>query len=128
MRILGATTDLHAADAQYYELCYKKFTNIHNVKAAVSSNTAMTEDPSVAEVITTMLPKPNHIWASVELHKLCMDITIERDSYPDNMIGRRQLISKLTGHFGDSLVELHINGCASLLCFKKHLPENLHIV
>ena len=60
MRILGATTDLHAADAQYHELCYKKFANIRNVKAAVSnsSNTAMTEDPSVAEVITTMKLSP----------------------------------------------------------------------
>ncbi|MES9884496.1 MAG: hypothetical protein ABW185_26930, partial [Sedimenticola sp.] len=37
-------------------------------------------------------------------------------------------MSKLQNHFGETLVKLDISGCASLFCFKAHLPENLRLV
>ena len=38
-----------------------------------------------------------------------------------------QLISKLQYHFDDNLIKLDISGCASLLCFKNHLPEYIKL-
>ena len=38
-----------------------------------------------------------------------------------------QLISNVLCHFGDDLVKLDISGCASLLCFKDHLPSCIRI-
>ena len=46
----------------------------------------------------------------------------------DDMVIHREQLSELINHFGSLLVEMHIDGFASLLCFHEHLPENLRVV
>ena len=45
-----------------------------------------------------------------------------------NRNDRALLIRRLEKHLGDSLIVLRVNGCASIICFRKHLPETLKLV
>lgn len=41
---------------------------------------------------------------------------------------RAELIRKLEKLFGESLSVLRVNGCASIICFRKHLPQIFKLV
>ena len=125
IRVLGAPSDLHAADGQYHKDCYLLFMPKRNVQSACSKMVDQTEDmdASFQDLIEVMNTDPFHIWTSVELHEKYMNISKESDN-----VTRRQLLSKLQYHFGNSLVKFTISGCASLLCFRDHLPEYLRLV
>ncbi len=43
-------------------------------------------------------------------------------------MSRQQFISKVHEYFGEDIVQMHINGCASLICFREQLPDYLHLV
>ncbi len=43
-------------------------------------------------------------------------------------ITRRQLISNVHEYFGEDIVQMHMNECASLICFREQLPDYLHLV
>ncbi len=43
-------------------------------------------------------------------------------------MSRQQFISKVQEYFGEDIIQMHINGCASLICFREHLPDYLHLV
>ncbi|KAG0714917.1 hypothetical protein GWK47_013182 [Chionoecetes opilio] len=52
VRVNGVLSDLHAADTQYHEDCYKTFTNHSNVRAAAGLEATQTpEDTSLNDVI-----------------------------------------------------------------------------
>ncbi len=115
-RVLGAIGDLPAADAQYHKDCHRDFFRpVHNV----SPECDKFDDISV--VVDSMTSDPTRVWVSVDLYALYTDYAA-----PETCLSRRTLIDKLTDFFGESLLELHIEGCASLLCFKKHLPYKIH--
>ncbi len=65
---------------------------------------------------------PSHIWTSVELHNRYNELSMGNDA-----LSRREISTKLQNHFGNRLVKLDICGCASLFCFKDHLPGNLRL-
>ncbi len=121
VRVLGARADLPAADAQYHRDCYLQFMPQRNVKATQSKLSSEVEDidEHLIMLTETMNNDPGHIWTSVELH----------ETYNDKEnVSRRELISKLQKHFEDRLIKFDIAGCASLFCFKEHLPANLRLV
>ncbi len=37
-------------------------------------------------------------------------------------------MSKVQEYFGEDIVQMHINGFASLMCSREHLPDYLHLV
>ena len=120
IRVLGAPSDLHAADAQYHKDCYYKFMPARNVQAAkVRHESDYSEN--FKNLIDCMNNEPNHVWTTVELHQRYKDLGEET-------LTRKQLVSKIQDHFGESLVKLDISGCASLLCFKDHLPGYLPLI
>ncbi len=43
-------------------------------------------------------------------------------------MSRQQLISKVHEYFGEDIVQMHMNGCASLIYFREHLLDYLHLV
>ncbi len=121
VRVLGARADLPAADAQYHRDCYLQFMPQRNVKATQSKLSSEVEDidEHLIMLTETMNNDPGHIWTSVELH----------ETYNDKEnVSRRELISKLQKHFEDRLIKFDIAGCASLFCFKEHLPANFRLV
>ena len=115
---LEGVIDLHAADAQYNVSCYKDFTAPRNVKyAAKKKQTDLSEcttDDSFDSLIIKMTEDPSHMWTSIELHELYRNENGEQS--------RKSILEKLKLHFGKDLVVMHIQGCASLACFKNHIP------
>ena len=157
VRISGAISDLHAADAQYHYDCYIAFIGKRNVAAAAAASTSKEReiDPfdfAFKSVIDTLQNDPAKI--SIELYDVyCSFVrsaesasTTSSTSDPDdihpfhdndddddihkdkNRQHRALLIRNLENHFGESLIVLRANGCASIICFRKHLPATLKLV
>ena len=124
IRVLGASSDIYAAHAQYHHDCYLSFMPTHNVHAAHGKvvKESCTLDSRFKHLFQLMVEKPNHIWTSIELYNKYVHLCEGRDT-----VHCRQLISNVLCHFGDDLVKLDISGCASLLFFKDHLPSCIRI-
>ena len=154
VRINDAITDLHAADAQYYQDCYTTFVSKWNIAAPSSTPEKQKPDPidlAFKYVANTLQANPAKMWNSIEVydeycnflnpaqvlststsagvrihqHNFGVTSATEMDR---NRKGRALLIQNLEQHLGDSLVVLHVNGCVSIICFRKHLPETLKLV
>ncbi len=99
------------------------FMQDRNVHAAQSNG--YSDSVSVDELLLSLTEIMNNdrsrIWTSVELHKRYIELSNE-DSDATNTLSRRELIPKLQNYFGDVIVKIDISGCASLICFKSHLP------
>ncbi|MES9884700.1 MAG: hypothetical protein ABW185_27970 [Sedimenticola sp.] len=130
IRVQGAPYDLVAAEAQYHKDCFQLFTSERNMHAAQSKACPKPVDMGVnaqfESLVEIVNDDPSHIWTSVELHNRYNDL-ISQESGPVKKLSRRELISELQTHFGDTIVKLDISGCASLVCFKAHLPDNLRL-
>ena len=125
LRILGAPCDLHAADAQYHKDCYLSFMPCRNVQMAKSKDEYPQNDldAPITRLISVMNNEPDHIWTSVELH-----IRYKTTCNESPSMCRKQLMATLQNELGDRLVKFDISGCASLLCFRDHLPECMRLV
>ena len=124
IRVLGAPTDLHAADAQYHRACYLSFIPDRNVRSAQNKKVVSNEeDDTFRQLIDVIYNDPSRIWTSVELHTHYINICNHT-----NAISRKQLICKLQVFFGDDLIKLDIAGCASLFCLSSHLPDFIRLV
>ena len=155
VRIHGAITDLHAADAQYHYDCYVAFVGHRNIAAASRKSTEKEPDPkelALEQVIKTMEDDPSIIWNSLDIYDVyCKSIcsntsacserpsTSVGESSLDDMPGgpemeignrteRAELLRNLEEQFGKSLIVLRVDGCASILCFRQYLPEALKLV
>ena len=124
VRVMEAITDLHAADAQYHKDCYLSFMPKRNVQSAGSSiKDTKDRDYSLDNLIEVMKSTPDYIWTSVELHDRYTDLC-----ETSNTLSRKQLITNLQSNLGERLAKFDISGCASLLCFRDHLPHYLRLV
>ena len=130
IRVSGAPADLHAANAQYHRDCHKQFFSERNTKAAQSATVSQSlpnlpnVDPSLTVVIGLMREQPARVWNSAELHQLYMEASGCKDKSTRH--ARRRLATKLSTHFGNELVVMRIDGCASLLCFRQYVPFHLN--
>ena len=123
VRVSGAVSDLHAADGQYHDDCYKQFMNHKNVQAA--SNTATNfpkpDDSAFDALIEDISVNKSHVWNSLEI----------QDTYANHggmLLPRRKLIDRLVSHFGDDLLVLSGNGVASIVVFRSKAPHMLKLV
>ena len=71
LRVNGAITDLHSAEARYHESCRKEFMGHRNVRSASSKSNSNTNETDVSfeTICKLMLDSPERIWSSIELHK-----------------------------------------------------------
>ena len=71
IRVQGAESDLHAADARYHGSCRKLFMNPKNVRAAQNPEEDISnEDVTVASLAKLIKLAKDRIWTSTELHSL----------------------------------------------------------
>ncbi|CAG9770351.1 unnamed protein product [Ceutorhynchus assimilis] len=123
VRVMGATSDLHAAGGRYLLslMLYKinGFMAARNVESAHSKGafSISSEEDEGFTVISTMNSNRSRMWNFVELYA----------SYISNggIRGRRILISDLLNYFGNDVVVLSSSGIASIICFRK---ETAHIL
>lgn len=65
IRVNGAISALHAADAQYHKVCYSKFVSERNVKAAITFHVRniqfSLEDPAFKSITEAVEDTPQRI-------------------------------------------------------------------
>ncbi len=69
-----------------------------------------------------MTSNPSNVWTSVELYSYY----INKAGADYDTFSLRSLAEKVLEFFSRSLLELHVQGSTSVLCFKDHLPYKLH--
>ena len=112
IRLEGAVSDLHAADALYHKTCHDQFMSKRS-RSAASKSTSTTESSDQAFLLVAKELETNksRIWNSVEvfqLYQTCSGIHLNR----------RSLIMKLVDYFGQDLLVLSGNGVANILDFR----------
>lgn len=119
-RILGAQSDLHAADARYHRKCNAAFhVGTHRINDKDSEFVA--DDQAFSETVTAMCSDPSKVWNSLDVEAV----------YSDKggcVMSRRVLVQKVIQHFGDEMLPLHSPGMATLLVFRKHVAKNLRLI
>lgn len=72
LRVAGAVSDLHAADARYHVDCRTRFTSQRSVSAAVNVNQTKLEevDQALACIIRILEEDLSRTWNSVELYDI----------------------------------------------------------
>ena len=81
IRLEGAGSDLHAADARYHEKCLQKFENPKStIQAQKDDPVKSPEQFAQRYVIRSIRNQPDQIWTSVQLH----DIYVEKGGKEKN--------------------------------------------
>ena len=111
LRIEGAVSDLHAADAQYHKDCMSSFRGPRNVKACVAQKNEMPQDEAFMCVVGDLREDLSRIWNSIEVHNLYK-------FYNGESLTRRQLIKKLAEYFRQDLLILSGTEVASIPVFQ----------
>ena len=114
LRVFGAVSDLHAADARYHKDCRDSFMPPHSVnfaaKAYTSNQHTNIEEAFLSTVMDIAADK-SKIWISVEVFELYL-------SHGGEECSRRSLVSKLADYFGSDFLVLGGKGVANLLVFR----------
>ena len=119
VRVHGATTDLHAADAQYHQDCRKQFMHSAHVDNLTKQNDDNDDkDNAFERVISAMNNEVTRLWNSVELIRLYQECEGSR-------LSRRGLISAVKEHFNERLLVLSSPGVASLIVFREQCALNI---
>ena len=118
--MLGAFSDLHAADGRYHNDCRPAFMAPKSVDSAQIPQ--QPDDTNVAfnTIIEIMESDADRMWSSVELHKL----------YQQNngvKLQRRALIDELSTYFGDTMLVLSCKGLADMLLFRSRASQLVHL-
>ena len=124
VRLEGAISDLHAADARYHNDCGKSFMNYRNVDSA--SKYSATSDNSnlesaLEELISVLYSDKTKIWNSVELFQVYQ-------SLGGIISSRKSFMSHLRQHIGDDIVILSGQGVASLILLKDAACSAINLV
>ena len=121
LRVNGAPSDLHSAEARYHDECRKDFMGVRNVQSIVNAsiNCAGT-DMAFQKTCTTMSNSPEKVWSSVELYA-----AYKADGGTHS---RRDLISKVREHFGEKVLILSSPGIASIIIFRTNASSLLNVV
>ena len=119
VRISGAISDLHAADARYHCDCRKLFMHSKYLDLLQADNPHEEEDASLQMIINCMVGDDQHIWNSVELFTMY-------ENFGGSQLTRRSLVNSLCEYFGNKLLILTCPGVASLLVFRQVQVFGMH--
>jgi hypothetical protein len=118
-RILGAQSDLHAADARYHRKCNAAF-HACTPRTNDPDSKFVADDQAFSETVNVVYSDPTKVWNSLDVEAV----------YSDKggcVMSRRVLVEKVIEHFGDEMLPLHSPGMATLLVFRKHAAKNLRL-
>lgn len=115
--VLGALSDLHAADARYHVDCERSMKY-----ASASVSHGGQDDDAFNALVTKLNQDLSQIWNSVELFQLY------EDNGDTRLTARKQLMKQLSHHFGEYLLVLSSPGVANLVVFKSKTLGLLKLV
>ena len=119
IKVNAAPNDLPAADAQYHTKCYSTFRKIP-IDSTKSDSCKPCVDDSLKCVISHMKANMSVTWTVAELYNI----------YTENAghLTRKQMLLYLTEYFGEEIVVLHLEGCSSVVGFRKFVGKTLKLV
>ena len=120
-RVLGAVSDLHAADARCHNACRSKFISERNIGYSGGKPNKSIQDSAFQDVCSKMLENPHKTWNSVELFAVYVEAG-------GSSISRKTLFNKLSEHFRETVVILSSPGFANVMGFRKELGKSLNLV
>ena len=122
LRVNGAVTDLHSAEARYHDDCRKLFMGSRNVQSVVNASCSDVEiDVPFETTCISMMNSPEKIWSSIELYAAYQE-------EGGKNISRRELMAKVKEHFGEKVIVLTSPGIASIIMFTVHASSVLTVV
>ena len=110
MRIMGAVSDLHAADARYHDGCRKSVMSQRSVVFA-SKESSQCKDRALNSTVSEMRPDKPRVWTSVEIHKTYT-------THGGTNLLRAQLIQQISDVFADDLLIFSSPGLANIILFR----------
>ena len=81
VRVCGAVSDLHAADARYHKSCRALFMSSRSRSGAQREKLEDDKDQSLQIVISSLNKDQTKIWNSVDIHTLYADKLMEELSF-----------------------------------------------
>ena len=124
VRLAGAPSDLRAVESRWHHKCRTDFMGERNIKSARRAKEDTDEEPKAdIRCLVEHMEKPAQMSTTRDLYQLYLDST--EGSNPPS---KRKVIKEIQSDFGERLVKININGCASLLCLKGNLPANMKLV
>ena len=116
-RILGAPSDLHAADARYHRKCNSLF---HRGDDA-NKNDSKHPDQALSQTVHAVGADRSKLWNSLDVEAIYTDCG-------GNALSRRSLVREVVHYFGDEILSLNSPRKATLLVFREHVPSNLRLM
>ena len=121
LRLLGAVSDLHAADARYHQDCRPKFMGPKSLQVAATSESKPQKDTAFDQLVRVMESDLAKLWSSTEVYEQYLDNNGRK-------LQRRTLLDALSKHFGERLLLLSCKGLATLLVFRTHASQLVQLV
>ena len=122
VRIGGAISDLHAADARYHVDCRTHFFLKPVSAAERNTQEAGCEQDDAFLAVTDVLKKDlSRIWNSIDIYTLYID-------NGGTVLSRRKLIAALSDYFGEDLLVLSSPGIATIITFQSMAAKFLRVV
>ena len=125
IRVNGATSDLHAADARYHDKCRRSFYSPKNVAAAAVSKEPQSSlkqnDLAFDAVLKIINEDRSEIWNSTDLYNLYLE-------NHGNSLCKKSLVAKVSDHSGEDLIVLSSPGVANILLFRSKASSTLRII
>ena len=120
VHIMGAVSDLHAADAHYHDDCQKSFMSQHSVVLA-SKESSQCKDSALNSTVSEMRSEKSHVWTSVEIYKTYT-------TQDGTNLSRAQLNQQINDMFADDLLIFSSPGLANIILFRNTASKLLRLV
>lgn len=121
VRVEGALSDLHAADARYHTSCMSSFMSPRSVSAASNSSQIKEDvDQAFQDLLEEMEKDKSCLWNSAELYA-------QYQLYGGKELSRRSLLARIQEHFLDDIAILSSPGLSSIIIFRSNAKALLHL-
>lgn len=120
LRIQGAVSDLHAADAMYHRDCLQTFKSPRNI-GHPQTVTDCDADVAYAKVKESITDDKTRIWNALELEELY-------HSHGGTLLSRRIMVEKLSNELEPDLLVLSGVGVANILVFRQQASKTMKLV
>jgi len=121
LRVIGALSDLHAADARYHKDCRDSFMVPRSIQTAATNPISTESDTAFLSTTSELEADKSKMWNSVDVHKVYI-------SHGGEKLSRRALITKLSHFFHPDLIVLTGTGVANILVFQSRASGLLRLV
>jgi len=126
VRVGGAVSDLHAADARYHYECKTRFMAPKSVQLAATASSSAVRVPVLTDVaydrtVTDVKADQSQVRNSSDIYRLYQ-------SYGGTAMTKRTLLTAVTDYFNDDLLVFTSSGIASILVFREKAKDLFNMI